>query len=197
MTYAPIISPTAMPPRLRIELVPRTCWMSNVRVHLSQHYGRVLAAEVAADGQYRCEVCGGRGRKHPVEAHEVWLYDHHQQLQTLLRLQALCPMCHSVKHAGRVINQGNEQLVLDWLTKVNGWTEPQAIWYLDAVFAQWRERSKIEWALDLTVLNEVYGIPLKRLALERLLLTAAERRRIQADRRTRAEDPFDRDGRPL
>ncbi len=197
MRYSLTITPTTMPPRLRVELVPTTAHPSSLRAHLSAHHWRKLAADVAGEGQYLCEVCTGRGRQHAVETHEVWLYDNEQRIQTLLRLQALCPMCHSIKHAGRTISRGYEKLVINWLKKVNVWDQPQTLWYLDAVFAQWRERSNAEWALDLTVLGEVYEIPLERLGLTSFVLTATERRQLQRDRHTRPEDIFDRNGGPL
>lgn len=51
----------------------------------------------------RCEICGGRGTDHPVEAHEVWAYDDTTLVQRLLRMTALCRACREVKvkHYGR------------------------------------------------------------------------------------------------
>jgi hypothetical protein len=48
----------------------------------------------------RCEICGGRGPEHPVECHERWRYNDLIRTQTLVRMIALCPACHQVKHVG-------------------------------------------------------------------------------------------------
>ena len=73
--------------RLTIELVPQTCWFSNVRLEVgTAEWDRLrkLASDAAED---RCQVCGGRGPK----------------------LIALCPACHEVKHIGlaNIKGQGN------------------------------------------------------------------------------------------
>lgn len=195
MSYAPVIGPPSEPPKLRVELVPSTCWLSNVRSYLTKHYWEKLSREVAEDGGERCEVCRGRGRQHAVECHEVWLYDDERQVQKLLRLQALCPTCHGIKHLGRTIARGKEEMALYWLGKVNGWDQPTTLWYVDAVFKQWAERSRVEWLLDLQVLGEAYEIPLERLGIPSYVLLPAQRQRMQHGRETSMEDIYQQDGR--
>jgi hypothetical protein len=141
--YAPIISPTDRPPKLRVELVPQTCWLSDVKSYMTAHYWSKLSREVAEDGGIRCEVCSGRGRQHPVECHEVWLYDNERCLQTLLRLQALCPMCHRVKHLDQAISNGYGEQACERLARVNGWDAATTRWYVSAVAEQWRARSQM------------------------------------------------------
>ena len=58
--------PTA--PRLTVELVPRTCWLSNVRTLLSRLEWDTLRRLVYVRAGYQCEVCGGRGDRHPASA---------------------------------------------------------------------------------------------------------------------------------
>lgn len=193
MSYTPVISPTSVPPRLRVELVPSTCWFSNLRSFLSAHRWRNLSREVAELGGDRCEVCRGRGRRHAVECHEVWLYDDDMRVQTLLRLQALCPMCHAIKHFGRAIKQNGQERALYWLAKVNGWDAATTDWYVDAVFRQWAQRSRVEWTLDVTVLGEVYEIPLESLGLRGYMLDPRERQQMQHNRDLSIEDLYQRD----
>lgn len=59
-------------PRLTIELVPKTCWFSNVRDRVSRQDWDRIRSQVYEQADRRCEVCGGRGSRHPVECHEVW-----------------------------------------------------------------------------------------------------------------------------
>jgi hypothetical protein len=92
--------------RLTVELVPSTCWYTNVRSNVSKAVCDRLRRRVAAQTGNRCEICGGRGRRWPVECHEVWHYDDEVKVQRLERLAALCPACHEVKHAGLASKRG-------------------------------------------------------------------------------------------
>jgi hypothetical protein len=60
--------------KLSIELVPQTCWFSNVRDHVDQKTWDILRKDTYKKANYKCEICGGVGSKHPVECHEIWDY---------------------------------------------------------------------------------------------------------------------------
>ena len=87
-------------PRLQVELVPSTCWFSNVRDHVSKTDWDTLRKATYQKAGHVCEICGGRGPKWPVECHEIWHYDDESLTQTLKGLIALCPSCHETKHIG-------------------------------------------------------------------------------------------------
>lgn len=144
--------------KLTVELVPRTCWLSNVRTFVSRLEWDQMRRLVYARARYQCEVCGGRGDAHPVECHEVWAYDETSRVQRLVRLVALCPACHQVKHIGhaQILDRGDE--AFDHLMWVNGWTPEHAVAYLERVWARWERCSRLRWSLDMTALRE-YGIP--------------------------------------
>jgi hypothetical protein len=147
-----------METRLTVELVPSTCWYTNVRSNVAKAVWDRLRRQVAADAGQRCEVCGGRGRRWPVECHEVWHYDDDTNVQRLERLVALCPACHEVKHAGLASKRGRLEAVIQRLATVNWWTVDDAALYLEAVFEQWASRSRHQWTLDVSVLRTRYGI---------------------------------------
>jgi hypothetical protein len=144
--------------RLTVELVPSTCWYKNVRSQVPATVWDRVRRQVAADAGSRCEICGGRGRRWPVECHEVWSYDDATRVQRLERLIALCPACHQVKHAGFASTQGKLGAVVAQLVKVNGWGTGDAELYLEAVFETWAARSRHQWTLDISVLTTRYGI---------------------------------------
>jgi 5-methylcytosine-specific restriction endonuclease McrA len=124
-------------------------WGFNLRSELRpRDWDRVRKDTYAAAG-YRCELCGGVGRKHPVEAHERWSYDDVNHVQTLVGLIALCPSCHMVKHFGLAVKNGNEARARKHLGKVNGWNPEQVEQHLQDSFQTWRERSRHAWALDI------------------------------------------------
>jgi hypothetical protein len=147
-----------METRLTVELVPSTCWYTNVRSNVSQAVWDGLRRRVAAEAGHRCEICGGRGRRWPVECHERWAYDDAAKVQRLERLVALCPDCHEAKHAGLASKRGRLDAVIGHLVKVNGWSADDAALYLEAVFETWAQRSRHQWTLDISVLSERYGV---------------------------------------
>ena len=162
-------------PRLTIELVPSSCWFSNVRSAVPESVWDKLKKTAYKLAHYRCEVCSGRGRQWPVEAHEVWHYDDKLHLQKLVRLIALCPMCHKVKHIGLAEVNGWLEESIQHLMKVNHWPDKvTATSYVKESFRIWQERSKFDWTLDISALAQ-YGITLKDIAVTKPLEDRVER----------------------
>ncbi len=106
--------------------MPQSCWFSNVRDHVSKPTWDKLRKATYQQANYRCEVCGGRGDKHPVECHEIWNYDDINHIQTLFGLTALCPSCHQVKHIGLAGLRGRGEEAEAHLAKVNNWSSEPA-----------------------------------------------------------------------
>lgn len=149
-----LVSPVPMPAKLSVELVPRSCWCSNVRDHVAHAQWDQVRRETYRQAQYRCEVCSGRGPEWPVECHEVWHYDDVTQVQMLVRLIALCPACHRVKHIGLAEVNGHVTEARSHLAQINGWTEVETAAYLTHVWQRWEARSAHDWRLDLSWLEQ-------------------------------------------
>ncbi len=145
---------------LTVELVPSTCWFSNVRDHVAKSTRDKLRKTTYQQAHYQCEVCGGRGNKHPVECHEIWHYDDLKHIQTLKGLTALCPSCHQVKHIGLAGLRGYGKQAEAHLAKINGWSKDETDAYLETVWETWHKRSCHDWSLDISWLNR-YGIYIK------------------------------------
>lgn len=140
---------------LTVELVPSTAWGANLRSELpKKDWDKLRKAQYANAGN-RCEICGGKGRKHPVECHEIWDYNDKTHVQTLTGLIALCPPCHRVKHLGFAFVKGRGQEAIAHLMKVNGWSPEDTQHYVEAVFEEHARRSKHRWTLDLEWLRSV------------------------------------------
>lgn len=144
--------------KLTIELVPSSCWYSNVRSNVSASVWNRLKQITSKNAGHCCEVCGGRGARWPVECHEIWHYDDETGTQQLCGLVALCPACHEVKHIGLARTRGRGEQALRHLERVNGWTREQAELYIEASFIIWERRSRRAWKLDLGWLESV-GVP--------------------------------------
>lgn len=138
---------------LLIELVPRTAWGDNLRSRFKPGEWDRLRRACYEKAGHKCEICGGAGKKHPVEAHEIWAYDDMSHVQTLRGLISLCPSCHEVKHFGRARVTGNEARAFDHLVKVNGWTEQQARDHINDAFGIWQKRSRHPWVLDISLVE--------------------------------------------
>lgn len=143
---------------LHIELVPTTSWGDNLRSRLSKADWDRVRKHTYRRANYRCEICGGAGFQQgynwPVECHEVWGYDDDQHVQTLVRLIALCPRCHLVKHIGRAQQVGKFDEAMGQLRAVNGWDVDSAKAHIREAFRVWQERSRHQWTLDLAFLDE-------------------------------------------
>ena len=83
--------------KLDIELVPSTCWYSNLRNAVSREvWDRIRYKAYKASG-YRCHICGIDRKMY---CHEVWRYDDEKHVQRLVGFVGLCELCHMVKHIG-------------------------------------------------------------------------------------------------
>ena len=147
------LMPKSQAPRLSIELVPETCWMSNVRSCVTSADWDTLRRECYKSANHTCEICGGRGTDHPVECHEVWSYSMKTKTQKLERLIALCPTCHEVKHIGLAEMNGRHQIALAHLIIVNGWGMAELKAHYEESFTEWKARSQFQWKLDLSFLD--------------------------------------------
>lgn len=139
-------------PKLSIEMVPSSSWYSNVRSQVTTAEWNRLRRACYQAAENKCEICGGVGRQHPVECHEVWRYEE-AGVQKLERLIALCPACHQVKHFGLATTRGRTNEAIRHLAKVNGWSTTEAERYADHCWAVWEQRSTQNWQVDVSCLG--------------------------------------------
>lgn len=141
---------TTPAPRLQIDLVPRTAWGSNLRSRYPQHWDAIRKSTYRA-ARMRCECCGANAR---LECHEVWDYSA-PPVQRLVRLVALCNLCHAAQHFGAAQARGEADAVASHILEVNGWSDRQLEQHIANAFALWRARNRIEWATDTAELDKL------------------------------------------
>lgn len=161
--------------KLKIELIPKTCFFSNVRTLLPSKYWDILRKASYEKAGHVCEICGDNGRnqgyKHTVECHEIWDYDDKLKVQILRGLISLCPRCHQVKHFGRTSAVGLQAVAFKHMEKVNKWNHKDCVTHLAETMTEWADRSKYKWRLDIQILTELCDeIPKK-------VITEAEKKR--------------------
>ncbi len=130
--------------RLTIELVPSTCWFSNMRTKFPKRVWDAIRKEVYARYQHRCGICqDGSGR---MNCHEIWHYDDETHVQRLDGFIALCDLCHHVKHIGLASilaskGQLDYEAVIHHFMRVNACSREDFERYREQAFQQWSERS--------------------------------------------------------
>ncbi len=139
---------------LTIELVPKSSWYINVRSEVSAGEWDILRRSVYKKAKYKCECCGGKGPRWPVECHEIWEYDDEGLIQKLTGMTALCPSCHEVKHIGLAQVRGRGKEATKHLANVNSWSIQQATTYIDDQFKKWRDRGTKKYEIDLSFLDD-------------------------------------------
>lgn len=139
--------------KLEIELIPRTTFFTNVRSLVRPQEWDVIRKKCYSKASYRCEVCGGRGEKWPVECHEIWEYNFAAKVQTLKGIIALCPDCHEVKHIGLAKIKGNLNRALAHFMKINGVDKRIALACVRRAFEERDKKNKVKWKLDTSFLK--------------------------------------------
>ena len=138
--------------KLNFELVPDSCWYSNLRSELPAGAWDVIRKKAYARAGGRCMICGA-----PVsrpEAHEQWEYDDINGVQRLKNVVAICRPCHEVIHIGRTQLMGREREASGHFMKVNGCTYAEYRAALGEANAVHKKRSEREWSLDISALSE-------------------------------------------
>lgn len=139
--------------RLQVELVPRSCFFSNLRSNLSQKDWEKLRRYSIERAGYVCEICGSDGNGFSLECHEIWEYDDDIQQQSLIGLIALCKACHRSKHMALARHKGWEAAAESHLMRINGWDRATLEVYLEEAFQVFEIRSEKIWRLDISWLE--------------------------------------------
>ena len=138
--------------KLDFELVPDSCWYSNLRSILSPEQWDVVRREAYARAGGKCSICWGQSPR--LEAHEQWEYDEKTATQKLKNVIAVCRSCHEVIHIGRTQLTGGEERAAHFM-KVNGCSYAEYRKALGEANEAHRRRNRIpEWKLDLSYLKK-------------------------------------------
>lgn len=138
--------------KLDFELVPDSCWYSNLRTILKPKMWDVVRYDAYARANGRCMICNRKVNR--LEAHERWFYDEKTNTQVLTDVIAVCHSCHSVIHIGRTQLMGNEDKAIEHFQKVNNCSYQDYKKALREANIAHQRRNKVpEWKLDLSYLK--------------------------------------------
>lgn len=140
---------------LFVDLVPSTCWFTNVRYCVDRTEWDRIRNFIYKRADYKCECCGIDTKINNIrlDAHERWDYNENTFTQKLVRLIALCFYCHQSTHIGLAGIIGKYQEAFNHLQKIRNFTDIECKIHIDDAFTKHRYRSKIEWNLDLSLIE--------------------------------------------
>jgi len=136
--------------KLNFQLVPSTCWYSNLRSILPNW------SEISnyIRKPCKCSICGSEKQMNELHAHEVWSYDDTNHKQSLKSIICVCEDCHNSIHIGHSNVEGIGDQALQHYVEVNNITKEQADEDYKEAFRIWSIRSKFKWTLDESELYE-------------------------------------------
>ncbi len=138
--------------KLNFELIPDSCWFSNLRSALPAGAWDIIRKKAYARAGGKCMICGEKTAR--LEAHERWEFDDERGVQKLVDVIAVCRPCHEVIHIGRTALMGREREAAERFMAVNGCTYSEFRAALGEANEKHRERSAKEWLLDVSELDK-------------------------------------------
>ena len=135
--------------KLSIELVPSSCWGSNLKAKLKQSDWDKIRKAAYAKEDMHCHICGDECTR--LNAHETWEFNEETHTQKLIDIIAVCGPCHNTIHFGRSINIGYAEEAKEQYLKVNDCDESVLERELEQAKLDFLRRSKInDWKLDVS-----------------------------------------------
>lgn len=139
--------------KLDFELVPDSCWYSNLRSILPKKTWDFLRLEAKKKANGKCMICGKKTTR--LEGHERWSYDEQNGVQKLEEIISICHDCHSVIHIGYTQLKGDIERAENHYMKVNNCSYAEYKKALSVANEVHKRRNKVaEWSLDLTYLKK-------------------------------------------
>jgi hypothetical protein len=148
---------------LFVDMVPNSCWFTNVRSCVEPvDWGR-LRRMVYGRAGLQCEICSAPqapAKKQWLDAHERWEYTE-DLVQRLRRIICLCQLCHDMTHYGFLVTryqrgQVSEEYanrVLAHFQRVTGFTDEQGEAHIAEAWKLWEWRNQFDWTLDLSMVT--------------------------------------------
>ena len=136
--------------RLTIELIPSSTWGMSLRKLASVRDWSKIRERCIKENKNRCGICDTKGR---LSCHEIWEFDDLKHIQRLVGFNALCNMCHSIKHIGNTLRLAKEgkldyESVVRHFVEVNRCSSKTFYEHREAEYKKWKGRSRHEWEVD-------------------------------------------------
>ena len=137
---------------LYIDMIPKTSYFKNVRSLFNDTDWNLIRHHIYERSSYRCECCGVKRFKY-LDAHERWIYDYETKTQKLIRIIALCRLCHQATHFGHSKKTKNIDKIKEHLKKVKKIDDIELDSCIKEAYNIWNDRNKIEWIIDTSIIS--------------------------------------------
>lgn len=144
-----------------LDLIPISAQQKNMRHYLSQDDWDIIRRHTynkpGKHGKiYTCSICGGQGSRHPVEAHEEWVFNGNKI--TLVDVIPLCPACHKMKHMNFYRNKITTfRALMERYARLTNTTLDIAYTMVYAQFDIYSIQMQKEWELDVESVHSYYN----------------------------------------
>ena len=143
------------------DLIPSTSWGASLANLLTKKSWDMLRHPIISRNNNVCEICGTQHKI--LDVHEIWSYwtcnEDERKLvsktmslpigiQRLDGLLGICHECHKCFHLGKANADGEIDMVIARLSRVNGWSQSEGNRYFHTVSRRWQALSKYHWVLD-------------------------------------------------
>lgn len=137
--------------KLYIDMIPKTTYFKNVRSLFSDSDWNLIRHHIYERVNNKCECCGKKKMKY-LDAHERWEFNEETQTQKLVRIIALCKLCHSATHYGHSKRKKNIDKINNHIKKINNYNDEELKEHINNSYKIWKDRNKIKWKLDFSIL---------------------------------------------
>jgi len=139
--------------QLFIDMIPKTSYFKNVRSIFNECDWNLIRHHIYQRVNNKCECCGVKRSKY-LEAHERWIFDYETQTQKLIRIIALCRLCHQATHYGHSKLKKDITKINEHLKKVRGMNDDQLKDHIKEAYEIWENRNKINWKIDVSIISD-------------------------------------------
>jgi hypothetical protein len=138
--------------KLYIDMIPKTTYFKNVRSIFNDCDWNLIRHHIYERVNNRCECCGRKRSKY-LDAHERWEFNEDTQTQKLVRIIALCKLCHSATHYGHSKRRKNIDNINNHIKKINNFTDEELETHIKTAYEIWNKRNTIKWNLDFSIIT--------------------------------------------
>jgi len=138
---------------LFIDMIPKTSYFKNVRSIFTESDWNLIRHHIYERTGHKCECCGAKRFKY-LEAHERWIFDFETKTQKLIRIIALCRLCHQSTHYGHSKVTKEISKINAHLMKVKGINENELKLHINEAFDIWKKRNTIKWTIDTSIISD-------------------------------------------
>jgi hypothetical protein len=137
---------------LYIDMIPKTSYFKNVRSIFKDSDWNIIRNYIYERAGHRCECCGIRRNRY-LEAHERWIFDYEKSTQKLIRIIALCRLCHQATHYGHSRITKDIYKINQHLKKVKKINDEELDRHIKEAYDIWKDRNKIKWIIDTSIIT--------------------------------------------